>query len=512
MKFNKTEYKRLEDLQSREINIPIFENDNPEKRAKRINQVQRNSWTAFDFFAKTYFPHVVNLEFCSAHRYMFNVVQRSSGVTAITGFRGLGKSAMFAFIYPIWKLIKGEKNIIYGAANLDQAEEKKEFIAHEFENNKRLLHDFPFLKIKDIDDNVFFLKNNAKIRAVSIKQTIRGTMNSRCAKRPGLIILDDIDEETNVGNMTIGHRKKNKILKEIQGTMDPKGEGKVLWLGNLTHPNFAICQFKDQIIGEIKSNTGSDIVNDNVFCLYGNEKRIIQIPLEKNGKSLWEAQYPTVNLPKIKEKYGQIGYLQEFLGKSIIEGKIFKASWFITAKFPPDREMREVKLYIDSAWGRKGCFRSIFAIGFNGYNYYVLKAWCRQCESSKMYEYLYQIYGELTSRFGVRVSFFYEANFGQTRIMDDFKDWCEKRGKYSISYQFRKVFNTENKNLRIEALEPVIESGKIVFCEGQDMQTVIGQFTAYPDGYLDAPDALAGCMERFSGYGRKKGIRVRGMK
>jgi hypothetical protein len=44
------------------------------------------------FFAKTYFPHIADLEFCSAHRFMFQVVEKSNGVTAITGFRGLGKS------------------------------------------------------------------------------------------------------------------------------------------------------------------------------------------------------------------------------------------------------------------------------------------------------------------------------------------------------------------------------------------------------------------------------------
>jgi len=536
VKFNKDDYKRLEEIASRCEVVQPFVDDNLEKQAKRIRQVlgsrfevqgnkpnepqtsnhePQRSWSSFDFFAKTYFPHVVDLEFCNIHRYMFNIVEKSSGVTGITGFRGLGKSAIFGFIYPIWKIIRGEKYVIYGGATETEANEKADFIKHEFENNRRLLKDFPFLKIKDTDENVFFLQNDTKIRAVSINQKIRGTMNTRNAKRPGLIVLDDIDDETNVGNMTVGKRKKDRIAGEIRGSLQA-GYGKVLWLGNLTHPNFAICQFKAQIINEIKEN--KDNVNDDVLCLHGKEKRLIQISLERNGKSLWEAQYPTESLPALREDYGMVGYQREMLGKSLIDGVIFKANWFSSGTMPPDKDFKEIWLYIDPAWGQKGCYKSIFAVGYNGYKYFVIKAWCRQCENSKMFEYLHDVFHELRSRFGARVRFSYEANFNQSRIMTDFDNWILSGAspvttsrilQGTISHHFQKVINRENKNLRIEGLEPVIESGKIVFPEGQDMPTVIGQFTSYPQGYIDACDALAGCMERFGGYGQRKGFRVR---
>ena len=507
-KFNKLDFRRLDEIASRTISCQPFVNDTPVAQENRIKKVSAGDWKSFVFFAKTYFPHIVELDFCTAHRFMFHTVERNSGVTAITGFRGLGKSAMFGFIYPVWKIINGERYVIYGAANIEQSNEKADFIRHEFENNKRLLCDFPFLKIKDTDDNVFYLSNNTKIRAVSIKQTIRGTINSRVGKRPGLIILDDIDKETNVGNVTIGKRKKEKIIHEIRGALAPDGVSKVLWLGNLTHPNFAICQFKKQILDEMCSNGISG--RDNNLCLYGDEKRLIQIPLERNGKSMWEAQYPTSSLPALKKELGMIGFLREMQGKSLIDGIIFKASWFVGGRIPPDKEMREVWLYIDSAWGKKGCFRSIFAVGWTGFHYYILKAWCRQCENSKMFEYLYQTFFELKTRFGVRVRFSFEANFGQQRLMTDFDNWCHNNGVGTISHYFKPIYNTENKNLRIEALEPVIESGKVIFPEGQDMPVVIGQFTSYPQGYVDAPDALAGCMARFHNFSRKNRVSVKG--
>jgi hypothetical protein len=198
------------------------------------------------------------------------------------------------------------------------------------------------------------------------------------------------------------------------------------------------------------------------------------------------------------------------LGRSIIEGIIFKENWFVSGCVPADVKMREINLYLDPSWGKKGCYKSVFAVGYDGFHYYVLKAWCRQCENFKMFEYLYSAYEELRSRFGYRVRFYYEGNYGQTRIMDDFNNWCKDHGKITISHSFKSVINRENKNLRIEALEPVIESGKIIFPEGQDMPTVISQFTSYPQGYIDAPDALSGCMARFHVFNKRKRMRVTG--
>jgi hypothetical protein len=507
VKFTQKEYQRLEEIAGRTVSCQPFLEDNPEKKRTRIKKVNADGFKAFSYFAKEYFPHVVTLDFCSAHRYIFNVIEKNPGVTGITGFRGLGKTAAFGFIYPIWKIIKGEKYLIFGAANIDQAVEKVDFIINELENNIRLISDFPEIKKKDQIKSNIFLMNNTKIRPISIKQPVRGTINSRVAKRPGLIILDDIDVEENVGNPLIGDKKKKKICQEIRGSLDPKSNGKVLWLGNITHPNFAIYQFKKMIIEEIKVN--KDNVNEYATCLYGNNKRLLQIPLEKNGKSTWESQYPTSMIPEIKADYGMTGFLREMQGRALIDGMIFKAHWFTTGTFPADKDMKIVWLYTDPAWGKKGCYRSVIAIGFDGKKYYVLKVWVRQCENSKMYAFLYDVYSELKNRFKERLRAGFEANFGQDRHYKDFDEWATAQNLNPISHFFKKIYNSENKFLRIEALESVIESTKIVFPEGQDMPTLIGQFTSYPKGYIDGCDALAGCMERFNGFKRSKGVRAR---
>jgi hypothetical protein len=83
-------------------------------------------------------------------------------------------------------------------------------------------------------------------------------------------------------------------------------------------------------------------------------------------------------------------------------------------------------------------------------------------------------------------------------------------GLAPISRHIKRIDNRENKNLRIERTETVIETGKVLFPDGQDTPVLVSQFLTYPDGYIDACDALAGCLERFVEYdtGRNR-VRVR---
>jgi hypothetical protein len=106
----------------------------------------------------------------------------------------------------------------------------------------------------------------------------------------------------------------DKIIQEIGGALDPAGDGKIIWLGNLVRPNYAICQFQQDIVDELKSEI-KEFIPDNVQHLYGLEKRLLRFPLEnQDGQSVWEKQYPTEELPKLKKKFGLTGYQREFLG------------------------------------------------------------------------------------------------------------------------------------------------------------------------------------------------------
>lgn len=512
--FTQRQNKALAEIAAKTIHLQPFVGDTPKQKRERIVTASGDTWEAFAFFCTTYFPHVFTRPFCEIHEDMFHETEISRGVIGITGFRGLGKTVLIGVIYPIWKIIKGSRYVIHTAADIDLAEERTSFTLHELKNNKRLIQDYPDLTPMDEDEARFFLKNNALIRARSIKQSHRGTINPRTAKRPDLIICDDIDKEENQGNQTIGRRKLDKITQELAGALDPHSPGKVIWLGNLVHPNYAICQFKASIEAEIKAEN-PEATTDTSRCLKTSQKAILSYSLENpDGTSTWEEQYPTEMLPDLRKRYGHTGYQREMLGKPVIEGNIFKNDWFKRYRaIPEPSKIRRVWLYADPAWGEKGCYKAVISIGYDGNRFFVMHVWIRQTANTKFFRYYYDAYHELDKIYRSKLRAAIETTFGQGRILSDLDQWAKEQGLPELSHHIKKIDNKENKNLRIERTETVIETGKVVFPDGQDMPTLISQFLTYPDGYIDGCDALAGCLERFSEYdtGRNR-VKVRGMR
>lgn len=500
--------KALAEIAAKTPGVLPFTADTSEKKASRLATVLGDDWEAFNFFCRTYFPHVFGLPFCPAHQVMFREVHKNNGITAITGFRGLGKTVLMGVVYPIWRIILGETYVIHTAADLDLATERTAFTLYELQNNRRLLADYPELVPLDTCETDFYLRNRTRVRARSIRQSHRGTINPKTARRPGLIICDDIDKEENQGNQSIGRRRRDKIMHELAGALNPDGSGCVIWLGNLVHPNYAICQFLDLITDDLKADQpGFDPQLQQV--LRAGQRAILRFPVEnQDGSSAWKEQYPTATLPALREKYGFTGYQREMLGIPVIEGNIFKHHWFKRWNKLP--EMKRVWLYADPAWGEKGCYKAIISIGYDGRLFYTTDVWVRQTENTRFFTKYHEIWEFLNSRYGARFRAAMETSFGQERILGDFDRWCLDTGLAPISRHIKRIDNRENKNLRIERTETAIETGKILFPDGQDTPTLISQYLTYPDGYIDACDALAGCLERFAEYdiGRNR-VRVR---
>ncbi len=510
-KFIQRQHKRLHEIAAKTPHIMPFLGDNPDIKAARIKKARQQDWEGFKFFCETYFPHIFTKPFCTIHCRMFTEIQRLHGIIGVTGFRGLGKTVYIAIAYSLWRIASGSQYVIHTAADVEQAQERTLFIHHELTNNKRLLCDFPEMAPVDVDTSDFFLKNKTRIRARGIKQTHRGTINPKTAKRPDLIVCDDIDKEENQGNQTIGKRRMNKICQELAGAMDPSGEGKVIWLGNLVHPNYAICQYLEAIKAEIKADN-PEVDLDTPQVLKTSQRAILRYSLEDNkGRSVWEEQYPTKKLPELRKRYGNAGYQREMLGKPVIEGTIFKHEWFTTWRdLPAASKMKRVWLYADPAWGEKGCYKAVIAIAYDGISFYVVKAWVRQTENTKFFRYYYDAYQELDRTYLAKFRAACETTYGQQRILADFDRWASDNHLPPISHRIKKIDNKENKSLRIERTETIIETGKVIFPDGQDMGTLESQFLTYPDGYVDGPDALAGCLERFSEYDiGKNRVRVR---
>ena len=518
-KFIQRQQKALAEIAAKTPQVRPFAGDTPRDKEERIRRVRGAGWEAFEYFCKTYFPHVFTKPFAEQHREMFEETEAASGVIGITGFRGLGKTVLMGVVYPLWQIVKGCQYVIHTAADTDLAMERTAFTLNELKENRRLLMDYPELQVIEGEKENFYLKNRCRVRARSIKQSHRGTFNDKNMKRPGIIVCDDIDKEENVGSQTIGKRKMDKITQELAGALDPSEPGKVIWLGNLVHPNYAICQYMELVKGELKAERQDDAPTlemnlDTAKVLKTSQRALLRYSLENpDGTSTWAEQYPDEILPELKKRYGNSGYQREMLGQPVIEGNIFKNYWFKRYRALPEAsKMKRVWLYADPAWGEKGCYKAVISVGYDGSRFYVINVWVRQTENTKFFRYYYDAYQELDRTYRVKMRAACETTYGQARILADFDRWATDNHLPPISHRIKRIDNKENKALRIERTETIVETAKVLFPEGQDMPTLVSQFLTYPDGYVDGPDALAGCLERFSEYdiGRNR-VKVRRM-
>ena len=175
------------------------------------------------------------------------------------------------------------------------------------------------------------------------------------------------------------------------------------------------------------------------------------------------------------------------LGQPVIEGNIFKNHWFTKYRTLPDTsKIKRVWLYADPAWGEKGCYKAVISVGYDGNRFYVLHVWIRQTENTKFFRYYYDTYQELDRTYKAKFRAAYETTYGQARILADFDRWAMDNHLPPMSHRIKHIDNKENKNLRIERTETIIETAKVLFPEGQDTPTLISQFLTYPDAISTA--------------------------
>lgn len=509
-RFNQRQRRALERIATKTPTIHPFAGDTPKAKEKRIQGVLEDDWNAFATFSQTYFPHIFPLPFCPAHEDMFRHTHKFNGINGITGFRELGKTVLMGIVYPIWRLVKGDTFIVHVAADAELASVRSMFTHHELGANRRLLVDFPHLRPTTEDPTAFFTTSNAWIIARGIRSSFRGLINPRNAKRPDVIVCDDIDQEQNQGNQSIGRRKLRKIVEEIGGAIATDSDAVVIFLGNLVHPNYSISMLREEILAEIRQDDPEFMPGHNQ-ALITPQRKLLAYSLENpDGTSAWEEKYPTASLPEVRQRFGSTGYQREMLGIAVIDGNIFKNEWFTYYSTPPkNSQLKRVWLYSDPAWGQKGCFKAVVAIGYDGFQFYTLRVWVRQVENSIFFQYLHDALTELKQTYGARFRSAIETSFGQARLLQDFDRWCQENHLPPISHWMKQIDNRENKNLRIEATETSIQSGRVLFPVGQDMPTLRSQFLTYPDGYIDGPDAFAGCLERFHEYAPRHRVRIR---
>lgn len=441
----------------------------------------------YEFFARTYFPHYITADFIQPHHQMLAASSLPHTITAVMGFRGLGKSVHLTIIRPLWLALRGDIHFYIAVSdNEELAKERTSAIAAEMQNNERLLGDFGELLSPAYSDYDFLSRSAVRFLALGWQQPIRGKVNG-CFP-PDYIVIDDFESHRAI-NPAIARRKLQYVREEAFGALHNSG-GAIVWLGNLTHSDSALAYFK----------TLCDEQPDNPQIKY-----LLYKVRNLDGSSVWPQQYSEADLQAIENAMGSLGFQRHMMMNPILEGVKFKYDWFRYYSALPSA-FDKIVTYCDPSLSAKPTadYKSIITLGLADKRYYLLDCHIRKVSLNAMLKYLYKTDRKFTTRI------FMESNFWQQIIWQFIPNLAESEG-YLLP-----VTGIENrlpKSQRIEALTPLFEWEWILFPQAQtpDTKLLEEQLLGYPDyPYDDGPDALAGAIAQLKNFSHK--LEYRGVK
>lgn len=242
--------------QTIELECEAFPVDAAASRARRERAV-----VDYAYFCQTYFPHYVPTpHFSLFQQFIFErLPQRIDGDTDAREVhqapRGEAKSTYETQLGSLWcicradylsKLVphaskKARKHLILIVMNtLEQSAEMLESIKAELDSNPRLAADFP----KAVGQGAIWqattvvTANNIKIRTAGTGKKLRGMKHG--PHRPGLVFLDDLENDENVRDKAQRDKVTDFVLKAVVGLAGPSGGMDIFWPGTSLHYDAAI--------------------------------------------------------------------------------------------------------------------------------------------------------------------------------------------------------------------------------------------------------------------------------
>lgn len=211
---------------------------NPAASKDRVAQARND----YAYFARTYFPHYVTagVEPSVFQGWVYQTMPIVAGtpgrLQAVAAPRGEGKSTLLTQIGCLYLIVYGLAHmvpLIMGSG--EQAEEMLEVVKAELVANPRLRMDFPqaFGQGRIWRAGVVITANGIKVKAFGIGKRIRGARNGPW--RPDFIFLDDLENDENVRSKEQRDKDENWLNTAVLNLGPPDGSMRVMYLGTLLH-------------------------------------------------------------------------------------------------------------------------------------------------------------------------------------------------------------------------------------------------------------------------------------
>lgn len=535
------EYERLERIQRCETNLIEFA---LEYFSEARNPDNDGNWDGFDITNYDEAPEF-HREICSLMDDVSNV--HTNDKVAEAAPRSHAKSTYLSKAFPIREIVyrKRKYQIIISetpavsSANLD-------WISLQLKSNAKLRADFgPLLSVKQQenpkDNSSEFIawepredgtkKLLTKVEAASTGQALRG--RNWNGVRPDLIICDDLEDiKSNAATPELRKKLKDWFSQTVVPLGDPKGKKTAfVYMGTTVHHEALLVDvlynrsdFKSRVYRAVIEWPKRMDLWEACHLVYKDPERLKEdrvkdarelyeanrIEMEHGCVVLWPEAQPIWKLMTWKWDNGSKAFNTEYMNNPIDEeSMIFNPETFtywekclfkeLLTQYPLSASEFDIYMGVDFAMGKaRGDYSAIVVIAKHKGTgtKYVIDVFG---ERVKPDAFLRVIVDKVTKYQPTAIAA--EAQAAQEFFVSKLKESLQASG-YPAHTRVKEIYQRTRKDLRIEALLPDIESGKIQFSRKHSL--LLEQFEMYPSGsHDDLPDALEMAIS-ISKTGRKK--------
>lgn len=526
----------------------------PDDSETNIKRRYKETTGSLEGFGKLYAPHYFSLPPCRMHTeldVMMDWPERHLFV--VSGPRERGKTARLR-VGKLRMILTGSRKFMVKVTETStRAIKDVQFVVLELEQNSRIRQDYLIEILSNTGEDVQLkitpkatgISHYVSIMARSYGQSLRGELANE--DRIDYLEIDDFDTLKHGRNPKMGREKVDWVISE--GYLAVSKKGVAIWVGNnfnkataLNIAQVTVCQnrgeFAEKVtpVGDLlQHQVSSDLIPKNglaglgIEVSLGNSAGKRRSPAQRNRHksaeireqikswqryditahvyqelfvneagelvTLWPEKSDLAESIRLMNTIGTHRFEGEMQQNPVEEGLFFKAEWM--KRFTEVPDLKFVVAAVDQSLGNNAtaCYKGFFILGCDGERYYVLDGWLRQDTTVAMIEAMY-LYWSMYHKRGLKY-FRIDDSFQQYTLISS-KDFDMMAKKMQFPLPIRPVAETIKKEIRIESLQPYIQTGKLLFPAepNDDVATLIEQLLGYPDSaFRDGPDILYACIE-----------------
>lgn len=455
---------------------PVNTNETLTDKTERIRRARRD----FAFFVSYYFPHYAMgedgklIESPDFHLDLAGRVKRNKQIKALVRWgRGLAKSVVCDTLLPLWLWIDGESiYLVIVGNNADKAKILLGDIQAEFESNQRLRWDFGDQVVRgNWTDEYFACKERFVAKSMGMDGDARGLRKT--ARRPNLIICDDLEDKDTVKNP----KRQNEIVKWIEGALLPTMDGGVRRFLNANN-NFA-----PRTVQSLLEEKHQNWLVHRVDACPGTER----LPR-------WISKYPPDYYKELEKELGSIVIESEYNNTPFVEGTVFTEE-LVKDIYVPLPRIDYFEFIVgrwDPAYSGKNDYNAVRVWGLYKHKYYLISCFVRQCKMGAAIDWMYGYESRLAA--SAKVHWRVEAQFWNDPMRESLE---EKEKKYGYLLGVSIMDTPKVKKIdRLMSMYAYYENDRIRYGEklkgDNDFKVGLMQLFGIEPGYRthdDSPDA-----------------------